>query len=317
MNHIHIILKAEGGEQSWVLQVATDLKVRELIKSLAIHTELPYGGDGHSYDYNLRQERVNNRTLLRDKSLAENEVLHGDILTLFKFDSPIGGIFDTAVFEDNRNITNPTLTFKFRRSGTGPLPINQGERTNLNYILAQADELQQRGELEAGLKLLLRVWWTEFKLERLPDETADPPLFNRLENNFYHYLGVALDSGTQASDQAYLFLQEPEVIDFFQAYPNLTNRIVQSLLEQNRRFAIKEQFEAAQLAALLAIAIRTDYPQAQTMEWLARSYISWRDNTDPLERWHIARRIFEVDPNYGNIRRDLQRSEDEGLRFSV
>lgn len=183
----------------------------------------------------------------------------------------------------------------------------------LDYVLQRADSLYESRQIEAALKLLLQVWWADYQLGKLPSEATDPPLFSRLEAFSYTFLGTALSGSQALAEQVFSFLQDREPLTFFTAYPGLTERIVQAMLDLHRDFVAREDFSNAQLASLLAVALNRQHKQAIELQAQVSDYIRWHNSRDPKERVRLATNIYNYDPNYGNIGRDLMRSEDEAL----
>jgi len=331
LTHICIILQA-GGDDAWVFQVPIELQVQEFISSLAVAINLPFRDrQGRSIGYVLQHARTG-EFLRRDQSLLTNGILHADALVLSTIQSPGGRQASqgpgqpassySLMGQELRSDTDPgfagALPTRMVRPEAEAAPLLQPEFTGnanhsrLHYILAQADEYKEAGDIEAALRLLLNVWWADHRQGKLPHEKTDPPLFTRLETFWGLYLGIALQN-SQAADNAFQLIQEAEAMAFFGAYQALSERLLQQLIYLHRQYVVAENFDIAQLASLLAIAINPNHQQALSLQNLIRDYIAWRNSTNPKERVRLAQAIYHYDQNYGNIARDLMRSEDAAL----
>ncbi len=327
LTHICIILQA-GGDDSWVFQVPIELQVQEFISSLAVAINLPFRDRrGRSIGYVLQHARTG-EFLRRDQSLFANGILHADALVLSTIQSPGGKQASgppasgySHMGQELRSDTDPGFagalpTRMVRPEAEAALPppefTGNANHSRLSYVLEQADRHRAAGDIEAALRLLLSIWWADYLQGKLPHEKTDPPLFTRLETFWGLYLGIALQN-SQAADNAFQFIQEAEVMAFFGAYQALSERLLQQLVYLHKQYVVAENFNIAQLASLLAIAINPNHQQALSLQNLIRDYIAWRDSADPKERVRLAQAIYNYDQNYGNIGRDLMRSEDAAL----
>jgi hypothetical protein len=71
----------------------------------------------------------------------------------------------------------------------------------------------------------------------------------------------------------------------------------------------QSRYETAQEAAILALQIDETDVEANNLQVLGRDYQKWHTSRNPIERFELAQRIFNIDPEYGSIQRDLRLSE--------
>jgi len=111
-------------------------------------------------------------------------------------------------------------------------------------------------------------------------------------------------------DNFFEVLQSKEAGLFFAENPAAAQQSAKYLLMVSYRLATNQQYLRSHEAAILALQLEPNNAAAHQLEELGRAYVTVQASTDPEEKLQLAETIFELDPDYGNIQRDL-----EQLRF--
>ncbi len=279
-NSITLIIRDIEEKTNNVLDIPANFTSAQVLGDLIQSIGLPVN-DNQRRPLRYHLQRKKNRQLLPPSSpIGENGLMRGEVLLIYsELPSPV-------VFDKPSGLVFPELAQEWPEKW------------------AEIQRWQAAGAFDRSIVALLSLWLD------LRNHTVE-----RGELRFNHVSAYVTELFARFIfdqlrlpdfDNIFELLQSKEAGLFFTENPAAAQQLARYLLMVSYRLGANQQYLRSHEAAILALQLEPNNAAAIQLEELGRAYVTVQASTDSEEKLQLAESIFEIDSEYGNIRRDLE-----------